>query len=97
MNETHDPTASAILPHNPIPTRPRRAYPVEEACYLLGGISRKSIYDLIKTGELGSVTLCGRRLVPADAIDTFLAAKSSPATAQPFQRLKSPMVGMEAA
>lgn len=52
----------------------RRAYPVDEARALLGGISRKSIYDLINDGSLGTVMFSGRRLVPADAIDSLIAA-----------------------
>jgi hypothetical protein len=52
----------------------RRAYPIEEARALLGGISRKSIYDLIQSGDLPSMYVAGRRLVPAESIDALIAA-----------------------
>lgn len=70
-------TSQALAsPHSagvPIPVR--RAYPIEEARALLGGISRKSIYDLIQGGDLPSMMVAGRRLVPAESIDSLIAAK----------------------
>lgn len=53
----------------------RRAYPIEEARALLGGISRASLYELIQSGELVTVMLAGRRLVPSQSIDELLNAK----------------------
>ena len=52
----------------------RRAYPVEEARALLGGMSRKSLYDLINSGDLATVKIAGRRLVPSESIDALIDA-----------------------
>lgn len=37
------------------------------------GLSRSRLYDLIRTGELVSFTVGGRRMVFRTAIDTFFA------------------------
>lgn len=55
----------------------RELYSVEEARFLLGGISRATIYELMNAGELESVTIGRRRLIPAAAINTFIATSSS--------------------
>lgn len=52
----------------------RKAYPVDEARALLGGISRASIYELIAAGQLLTVRIAGRRLVPESSIDAIIAA-----------------------
>ena len=50
-------------------TSPRiQLIPVEEAARLLG-IGRSMTYDLIRSGQLRSVKIGKRRLVPAFAID----------------------------
>ncbi|WP_295886688.1 helix-turn-helix domain-containing protein [uncultured Thiohalocapsa sp.] len=67
-----DTSAPGGIDHPPAEFPARKAYPVEEARGLLGGISRKSIYDLINAGELRSVLIAGRRLIPADAIDELI-------------------------
>jgi hypothetical protein len=77
--------ATAALGSPPSPGHPglpdhiprRRAWKVDEARQLLGGISRKSIYDLIKSGELRTVMIAGRRLVPDDAISEVIARGTS--------------------
>lgn len=46
----------------------RDYYTVNETMVRLGGISRATIYELINSGELRTVKLGGRRLVPAEAI-----------------------------
>ena len=38
----------------------------------VSGISRSSIYNAIKAGRLRSVLVCGRRLIPADALRGLL-------------------------
>ncbi|OYQ35722.1 hypothetical protein CHU93_01445 [Sandarakinorhabdus cyanobacteriorum] len=43
------------------------AYSVKDACALIG-LSRSKIYALMASGELGSIRVGGRRLIPADAI-----------------------------
>lgn len=42
-----------------------------------GGISRQSFYQLLNSGELASVVLGRRRLVPAAAIHAFIATSST--------------------
>ena len=66
--------------HNPIPPEQRDAVGVETTANLLG-ISRRTIYELISTGELQSIKVCGRRLIPRCAreqlIDRLLAEGDS--------------------
>ncbi len=64
----------------------RLAYTVEEAARLLG-ISRTSAYLAAQRGELPSVLIGRRRLVPREALDRFLAASTPTATPiTPFPR-----------
>ncbi len=51
---------------------PRLLYDVREASRLLS-CGRTTVYELIKSGELGSVLVGRRRLVPATAIADFTA------------------------
>ncbi len=53
----------------------RLAYTVEEAARLLG-ISRTSAYLAAQRGELPSVLIGRRRLVPREALDRFLASNT---------------------
>jgi excisionase family DNA binding protein len=46
----------------------RMAYPVSDACDALG-ISRTSLYQLIKIGELKVIKLAGRTLVPRSELE----------------------------
>lgn len=55
---------------DPIPTRV--LYDVQEAMALLN-LSRTQIYELIRSGRLVTVTQGRRRLVPAEAITTYVA------------------------
>lgn len=55
----------------------RELYSIEDARYLLGGISRATIYDLLNSGELTSVVIGRRRFVPAAAIASFIATAST--------------------
>ena len=48
-------------------TTRRLAYPIPESAHLLG-ISPRGVYRLIDAGELRTVTLGRRRLVPADEL-----------------------------
>jgi excisionase family DNA binding protein len=50
----------------------RLAYTVDQAREQLGGVSRSLIYGWIKSGQLGSVKVGGRRLVSAQHLQTFL-------------------------
>jgi hypothetical protein len=51
----------------------RDLYSIEEARERLGGISRNSIYQILRTGQLASVIIGSRRFVPAAAIAQLIA------------------------
>lgn len=55
----------------------RELYSIDDARFLLGGISRVSMYRLLNDGELATVVIGGRRLVPAAAIHAFIATHSA--------------------
>ena len=57
--------------HNPIPPEQRDAVGVETTANLLG-VSRRTIYKLISTGDLQSVKVCGRRLIPRCAREQLI-------------------------
>jgi excisionase family DNA binding protein len=46
----------------------RALYSIQEARKLLGGISRNTIYHLLRTGQLASVPIGSRRFISSDAI-----------------------------
>lgn len=50
----------------------RRAFHVNDAIKIYG-LSRATIYKMINAGELRTVKLGGRRLIPRDAIEALLA------------------------
>jgi excisionase family DNA binding protein len=54
----------------------RLAYPVSEALELLP-IGRTKMFELIATGELRTITIGRRRLIPADALAAFVAGAGS--------------------
>lgn len=62
----------------------RELYSIEEARFVLGGIARATIYDLLNNGELPSVVIGRRRFVPAAAIAAFIATSST--TTAPSER-----------
>ena len=53
-------------------TTDREAFSVDEARQKLGGISRKTIYDLINSGDLVSFKLGRRRLISRNAIRNYI-------------------------
>jgi hypothetical protein len=55
----------------------RELYSIEDARFLLGGIARKTIYDLLNDGELASVVIGRRRFIPAGAITAFIATTTT--------------------
>jgi hypothetical protein len=54
----------------------RKLYSIEEARELLGGISRNSVYGMLRTGELASVVIGCRRFI-SDAAIAALISKST--------------------
>ncbi|PPK65771.1 helix-turn-helix domain-containing protein [Actinokineospora auranticolor] len=57
--------------HVPTIVPPRHLYKVEEAAQLLS-ISRSATYELIRAGELNTVTIGRSRRVPATAISDYI-------------------------
>ncbi len=52
-------------------------YSIEQARALLGGISRNTLYDLLRSRKLASVPIGRRRFISAEAIAAFVAAAST--------------------
>jgi excisionase family DNA binding protein len=52
-------------------------YSIEEARELLGGISRNSVYHLLRDGRLPSVPIGRRRFISAAAIEAFIVAATT--------------------
>jgi excisionase family DNA binding protein len=68
----------------------RALYSIQEARKLLGGISRNTIYKLLRTGELPSVVIGCRRFISSAAIAEFIARSTttvSPSLASTRSRL----------
>jgi excisionase family DNA binding protein len=55
-----------------VQARERRAYGIKQTADLIG-VSRSTLYLLMKNGALRTIKLGGRRLVPSDAIEALLA------------------------
>jgi hypothetical protein len=55
-------------------------YSIEQARKLLGGLSRNSLYQTLRTGELPSVLIGCRRFISARAISDFIAAATTRAS-----------------
>ena len=52
-------------------------YSIQEARRLLGGISRNTIYQLLRTGQLASVVIGCRRFISRAAIDELIAKSTT--------------------
>jgi excisionase family DNA binding protein len=46
---------------------------VDEACEQLGHISKSALYGLMRSGQLPSIKLGRRRLIPAAAVDVLVS------------------------
>lgn len=84
----HGQTAPDIATHG---GEPRRLLSVDDVGRTLGGITRRQVYRMLDSGELESVKLGRRRLVPADAVDALInrlrnQSKQPPRPAQPPSR-----------
>jgi excisionase family DNA binding protein len=65
-------------------------YSIQQARKLLGGISRNTIYQLLRTGQLASVVIGCRRFISRAAIDELIARSTttvSPSRASTRSRL----------
>lgn len=63
-------------------------FSIDQARIRLGGISRNSIYSLMRSGVLASVTIGCRRFVSGSAIDSLI--RDSSTTASPsIDRVRS--------
>lgn len=58
-------------------------YSIEEARELLGGISRNSIYHLLRDGKLASVPIGRRRFISAAAIEAFILVTTTTDAPEP--------------
>ena len=56
------------------PTFLPRAYRVLDFCQAFG-VSRSTVYNLMKEGKLKTVRIAGRRLIPADAGEALLSGE----------------------
>jgi hypothetical protein len=61
----------------------RALYSIQEARKLLGGISRNSIYAMLRTGELASVVIGCRRFISDAAIAALISQSTT--TVSPSQ------------
>lgn len=58
----------------PVQTIPeRRLYPIAEAAEQLGGITERMLWTLVARGDIKSVKVGRRRLIPAAALDSYVA------------------------
>lgn len=64
--------ASAITADAPHIAQHRLAYSPEEAAYRLG-IGRSTLFGLLASGDLDSIRVGRRRLVPDEALRRFIA------------------------
>jgi excisionase family DNA binding protein len=58
----------------------RALYSIQEARKLLGGISRNTIYQLLRSGELASVVIGCRRFISAAAITELINRSTTTAS-----------------
>jgi Helix-turn-helix domain len=70
----------------------RALYSIQEARKLLGGISRNTIYRLLRTGQLASVVIGCRRFVSPAAIGELIA-KSTTTISPSLASTRSRMTG----
>jgi hypothetical protein len=70
----------------------RALYSIQEARKLLGGISRNTIYGLLRTGQLASVVIGCRRFISSAAI-AELVARSTTAISPSLASTRSRLTG----
>lgn len=55
------------------PRKPHFAYSVKKAAFILG-VGKTSVYHLISTGALWTITIGDRRVVPRSALEGFIGS-----------------------
>ena len=55
----------------------RELYSINEVRRQHGGIARNTIYGILASGDLASMTLGSRRFIPAEAIAKFIAKSTT--------------------
>ena len=50
----------------------KRAYTMAEACQYLGGVSRPTMYKLMRDGEVSSFHIGVRVYIPIESLDKFI-------------------------
>lgn len=71
--------SATVSSHSPEATtvKDRDLYTIQEARERLGGVSRNSIYGLLRTGQLASVVIGCRRFIAATAIVDLIAKSTT--------------------
>lgn len=64
-------TGEAQAPEATIPER--RLYPLKEAAEQLGGITERMLWTLVMRGDIRSVKVGRRRMIPASALDQYVS------------------------
>lgn len=60
---------------------PRLLVPIPDACAVLGGISRPTIYELVKRRELVKVNIGRRGFITAESLNSYVESLRQAATA----------------
>lgn len=64
-------TGEVEAPETTIPER--RLYPLKEAAEQLGGITERMLWSLCMRGDIKSVKVGRRRMIPAAALDAYVS------------------------
>jgi len=62
------PESPAITPSNVLPL----LYSIDEVCIALGGISSRTVYNLLNAGQLVRRKIGGRSMVPVSSVEAFV-------------------------
>ena len=65
---------NAFLPEEP----PRLLYPVRDACQQLGGMSRTTLYEKFKTGEIQPIKIGSRTFIARDELERYVVSLQRP-------------------
>lgn len=65
-----------------------RLHDLETAAGLLGNISRTTLFELLRAGQIGSVKLGRRRMIPQSQIDLYIQENTARQTGSLKQKRK---------